>query len=115
MSKTSEIKITVELDDNKMPEKIEWEATDAGFAGKKPSKTLMLSLWDENDNVTYGIDLWTKEMKVEEMHSHYHQILLKMADTLERATNNKDAAVMIRDFSEEFSKRLATNNDKLNG
>jgi gliding motility-associated protein GldC len=57
MTKKSEIKITVELDNNKMPEKIEWEATDAGFEGKKASKTLMLSLWDEKDNVTYGIDL----------------------------------------------------------
>ena len=98
-----------------MPERIEWEATDAGFEGKKSSKTLMLSLWDERDNVTYGIDLWTKEMKVEEMYSHYHQILLKMADTFERATNNKDAAKLIRNFSEEFFKRLAMNNDKPNG
>ena len=110
MSKTSEIKITVELDDNKMPEKIEWEATDAGFEGRKSSKTLILSLWDSKDNVTYGIDLWTKEMKVEEMHAHYNQILLKMADTFERATNNKDAAGMIRSFIDDFTKKLGMNN-----
>jgi gliding motility-associated protein GldC len=115
MPKISEIKITVELDDNKMPEKIEWEATDAGFEGRKASKTLMLSLWDEKDNVTYGIDLWTKEMKVEDMHLHFHQILLKMADTFERSTNNKDAAGMIRNFSDDFNKKLQSKNDKLNG
>jgi len=115
MTKSSEIKITVELDENKMPEKIEWEATDAGFEGKKVSKTLMLSLWDEKDNVTYGIDLWTKEMTVEDMHSHYHQILIKMADTYERATNNKDAAGMIRNFGDDFSKSLQLKNDKLHG
>jgi gliding motility-associated protein GldC len=114
MSRKSEIKITVELDENKMPEKIEWEATDAGFDGKKASKTLMLSLWDEKENVTLGIDLWTKEMKVEEMHSHYHQILLKMADTFERATNNKDAAGMIRNFSDDLTKSLQLNNNRLN-
>ena len=115
MNRKSNIKITVELDENKMPEKIEWEATDAGFDGKKAVKTLMLSLWDEKDNVTYGIDLWTKEMKVEEMHSHFHQILLKMADTFERATNNKDAAGLIRNFCDEFAKKLKLKNDKLNG
>jgi gliding motility-associated protein GldC len=115
MSRKSEIKITVELDDNKMPEKIEWEATDAGFEGKKPVKTLMLSLWDEKDNVTYGIDLWTKEMKVEEMYKHLHQILLKMADTFERSTNNKDAAGMIKDFSDDFTKKLQLKNDNING
>ena len=115
MSKSSEIKITVELDESKMPEKIEWEATDSGFEGKKVAKTLMLSLWDEKDNVTYGIDLWTKEMKVEEMQLHFHQILLKMADTFERATNNNDAAGMIRNFDDDFTKKLELKNDKLNG
>jgi len=115
MNRKSNIKITVELDENKMPEKIEWEATDAGFDGKKAVKTLMLSLWDEKDNVTYGIDLWTKEMKVEEMHLHFHQILLKMADTFERATKNKEVAGMMRKFNEEFAKKLDLKNDKLTG
>ena len=112
MNRKSNINIIVELDENKMPKKIEWEATDAGFDGKKAVKTLMLSLWDEKDNVTYGIDLWTKEMKVEEMHLHFHQILLKMADTFERATNNKDAAGMMRNFNDEFAKKLDLKNDK---
>jgi gliding motility-associated protein GldC len=110
MPKKSEIKITVELDDNKMPTKIEWEATDAGFDGKKPAKTLMLSLWDEKENMTYSIDLWTKEMLVNEMNTHFHQVFLKMADTFERATNNKEAAGMIRKFSDELAKKLELKN-----
>ena len=114
MSRTSEIKITVELDDKKMPTKIDWEATDAGFKGQKAAKTLMLSLWDEQDNVTYGIDLWIKEMTVEEMQIHFHQIIIKMAGTFERATNNGDAAAMIRNFSNEFAKKFNLKNDKIN-
>jgi hypothetical protein len=54
-------------------------------------------------------------MTVEDMHSHYHQILIKMADTYERATNNKDAAGMIRNFGDDFSKMLQLKNDKLHG
>ncbi|GBD87433.1 hypothetical protein BMS3Abin03_01365 [bacterium BMS3Abin03] len=104
--KKSEIKIIVELDENMMPEKIKWEATDAGFNGTKPAKTLMLSLWDEKENVTLGIDLWTKEMTINEMNKHFHQILLKMADTFERSTQNSQAANMIRDFSSEFAKNV---------
>jgi len=111
MPKTSEIKITVEITDNKIPTKIEWGATDAGFIGKKSAKTLMLSLWDEKENVTLGIDLWTKEMTVEEMNAHYHQIFLKMADTFERATRNTEAANMIKDFSSEFGKKLDLKNN----
>ena len=106
MSIKSEIKINVELDDNKMPVKIAWGATDAGFDGKKHAKTLMLSLWDEKENVTLGIDLWTKEMTVEEMNVHYHQMLFKMADTFERATLNTEAANLLKDFSSEFAKKL---------
>jgi len=89
-----------------MPVKIRWEATDANFKGTKPAKTLMLSLWDEKEKITLGIDLWTKEMTVAEMNIHYHQIFLKMADTFERATQNKEAATMIRDFSSEFAKKV---------
>jgi gliding motility-associated protein GldC len=106
MNKKSEINIFVELDNQKMPLKIDWEATDAGFDGKKPAKTLMLSLWDEKENVTLGIDLWTKEMTVEEMSLHYHQMLFKMADTFEKATLNTEAANLLRDFSSTFAKKL---------
>lgn len=106
MSTISEIKFTVSLDDNKNPEKIEWEATDSEFKGKKNARTLLLSLWDEKENVTLGIDLWTKEMTVNDMNIHFHQVLLKLADTFERSTRNNDAANMIRKFGKEFSDKL---------
>ena len=111
MNNKSEIKIFVELDDQKMPVKIEWRADDADFKGTKPTKTLMLSLWDEKEKVTLGIDLWTKEMTVEEMNAHYHQIFLKMADTFEHATGNSEAANMMRDFSSDFAKKLDLKNN----
>ena len=110
MSKISEIKMTVRLDDKNNPEKIEWEATDSQFEGKKHAKTLLLSLWDEKENVTLGIDLWTKEMTVNDMNIHFHQVLLKMADTFERSTHNKEAASMIRDFGNDFAKKLDLTN-----
>jgi gliding motility-associated protein GldC len=106
MSKISEIKLTVKLDNNRVPEKIEWEATDAGFKGKKEAKSVLLSLWDREENVTLGIDLWTKEMLVDDMNIHFHQVLLKLADTYKRATKNTKAAGMIEDFSAEFAKQL---------
>ena len=110
MSKISEIKITVNLDDKNNPEKIEWEATDSQFEGRKPSRTLLLSLWDERENVTLGIDLWTKEMTVNDMNVHFHQVLLKMADTFERSTRNKEAASMIRNFGNDFANKLELTN-----
>ncbi len=104
--KKSEIKLFIELDESNIPSKIEWEADDAEFNGKKEAKSLMLSLWDEKDNVTMGIDLWTKKMMVNDMNFHFHQTLIKMADTYFRATKNKEVADMIGDFGQKFAEKL---------
>jgi gliding motility-associated protein GldC len=106
MSIKSEIKLTVELDDNKIPSGIEWEATEADFVGKKQCRSLMLSIWDPQENATLGIDLWTKEMTIQDMNIHFHQVLIKLSDTYLRATKNKEAAKMIEDFSAQFAEKL---------
>ncbi len=106
MSKTSEIIFTVQLDEKNVPSKIEWMATDAGFPKKKECKSIMISLWDKVENATMGIDLWTKEMNVDEMNIHIHQTLIKLSDTLLRSTKNNEAAKMVEDFSAEFAEKL---------
>lgn len=109
MNKNSEINLFVELDEKKVPVKIEWSATDSGFEGKRECNSMMLSLWDKKENETMGIDLWTKEMMVEDMNVYFHQTFLKMADTYRRATKNEAIAVMIEDFSAQFASKLELN------
>jgi hypothetical protein len=53
-----------------------------------------------------GIDLWTKEMMVEDMNVHVHQTLLKLADTYLRATKNSAVSKMIENFSTEFGSKI---------
>jgi gliding motility-associated protein GldC len=106
MNKQSEIILYIELDEKKVPVKIEWSATDSGYEGKLESKAMMLSLWDKQENSTMGIDLWTKDMIVEDMNIYFHQTFLKMADTYRRATKNEDIAVMIENFSASFADKL---------
>jgi gliding motility-associated protein GldC len=106
MSKVSNINFHVELDDNRIPAKIEWEATDAGFEGKKECSSMMISLWDTAEKVTFGLDLWTKDMLIHDLNKHFHQILLKMADTYLRATKNKEISDMINNFSAEFLEKI---------
>jgi gliding motility-associated protein GldC len=105
MNKISEIKFFVTLDEKKVPEKIEWEASDTGFSGKKECSSMMISLWDKEEKGTLAIDLWTKEMIVDDMNIHFHQVFNKMADTYERATKNKEVADMIKNFSSEFAEK----------
>ena len=106
MSKISHIKLTVHLDDNRVPEKIEWEAAESGSPGIKEAKSFMLSLWDKEENSTLGIDLWTKDMLLDDMNIHFHQVFLKLADTYKRATKNSEAADLINKFAAKFAEKL---------
>lgn len=104
--KQSEINITVSLDENHIPEKIQWEATEGGTDGKLDAKSIMLSVWDPKEGNALRIDLWTKEMTVDEMKVFFHQTLSSMADTYERATSDDKMAGDMRDFCQYFAERL---------
>ncbi len=69
---SSEIIIKVGLDENKVPEKLHWSAED-GAINDMEAKALLLSVWDSNEKDTYKINLWTKEMPVNEMIQFFHQ------------------------------------------
>ena len=102
--KTSEIKFTVSLDNNNLPEKIDWSASDANE--QSTSKSIMITLWDAKENNTLRIDLWTKDMMVDEMKIFYHQCLLSMADTFERATGEVTMAKEMRGFAQHFGEKM---------
>lgn len=59
MSKTSEIKVIIDLDQNNVPEKLTWSAQDGGVNNEE-AKTVLLSIWDAKAKETLRIDLWTK-------------------------------------------------------
>ncbi|MBL7950620.1 MAG: gliding motility protein GldC [Flavobacteriales bacterium] len=102
--KTSDIRLSVQLDANNVPERIDWEAEDNG--SKSSSKAVLLSLWDEKEKNTLRIDLWTKEMTVEEMKAFFHQNILTLADTFERATGEGKMAAQMRDFGAYFAEHM---------
>ena len=85
MSKQNNINITVDLDANQVPEKITWNSTD--LEGNRNAKAMLLSLWDSKDMNTMNIDLWTKDMSVEEMSKFFFQTYITMVETFEKATN----------------------------
>lgn len=103
--KNTEVRITVGLDENNVPQDINWTAEDASD-GNQEAKALMLSLWDKKQPTAMRMDLWTKDMLVDEMKMFYHQTLLTMADTFERATGESEMSQDLRDFCDYFAKRL---------
>lgn len=101
----SEIKIVVELDENRVPEKLSWTARDGGVTNE-PAKAMMLSVWDSKAQESMRIDLWTKDMPVDEMKTFFHQTLVSMAETFERATNDSKMADTMKDFCDYFAEKL---------
>ncbi|MEL6810242.1 MAG: gliding motility protein GldC [Bacteroidota bacterium] len=102
---TSEIKIKVGLDENKIPEELHWSAPDGGV-DNEASKALLLSVWDHKAKEALRIDLWTKDMPLDEMKVFFHQTLTAMADTFQRATNDEKMSATMRDFCDYFAEKL---------
>ena len=63
---------------------------------------MMLALWDGKRKTTAAIDLWTRDMTVDDMNFFFYQVLHKMADTYLRATKNAPMAQAMHDFGNKF-------------
>ncbi|HQQ93546.1 MAG TPA: gliding motility protein GldC [Bacteroidia bacterium] len=100
--KTTEIRFKVSVDENNLPEKIEWEAPESGEQSE--CNSLMVALWDARENNTLRIDLWTKSMSVDEMKKFYHQNLVTLTETYLRATGDEATANKARAFFTELGK-----------
>ena len=101
----SKIIFNVTLDNERVPEKITWTATDSGMDGVKPCNTMMVSMWDPAEHTTMRIDLWTKDMMVEDMKRFFFENFMTMADTYMRATNDAEGSKDIKRFAEGFGKK----------
>ena len=102
--KESEIIFKVSLDEHHLPVQISWKAPDANQSSH--CKSMMLAMWDEKENNTLRIDLWTKDMTVEEMKKFYIQNILTLTDTYQKATADDATAALVKDFFAELGKKI---------
>jgi gliding motility-associated protein GldC len=101
----SKIEIEVGLDENKIPETLSWTAQDGGITNEN-AKAIMISVWDAKTKDTLRMDLWTKEMPIDEMKLFFHQTLVSMANTFQRATGDDKMSATMRDFCDYFAEKL---------
>ena len=101
----SKIELNVELDANRVPEKLYWTAEDGGISNEE-AKALMLSVWDANAKETLRIDLWTKDMPVDDMKVFFHQTLVAMSNTFNKATQDEKMTETMKDFCDYFAEKL---------
>ncbi len=104
--KTSDITIRVGLDKDRVPVKIEWSASDMHEAGKmEECKAMAVALFDKEHRDTLRIDLWTKEMQVQEMDRFVYQTLRSLSQSYLRATQNKELAEEMAKFAHYFGEK----------
>lgn len=101
----SEIKLTVGLDENRVPETLNWSAQDGGIENEE-AKAMLLSVWDSKNQESLKIDLWTKDMPVDEMKVFFHQTLVSLSDTFLKATQDEKMTATMKDFCEYFADKL---------
>ena len=106
---TSKISLEVGLDENRVPETLKWSAEDGGIANEA-AKAMMLSVWDSNNKESLKIDLWTKDMPVDEMKIFFHQTLVTMSDTFMKATQDEKMTATMKDFCDYFAEKLELKN-----
>ena len=105
-SRTAEIRLTVDLDADNVATRIQWQAAEAPGGGPAVCQSMMLSLWDSGRKSTAAIDLWTRDMTIDDMNVFVYQVLHKMADTYLRATKNESMAQTIHEFGNRFGDGL---------
>jgi len=114
MNKSS-IRIDVLLDPDKMPEQINWQATDSTADMMQKAKAMSIAFWDGADKTALRIDLWTKDMMVDEMADFYYQMMMGMADSFKRATRQADMSDDMKKFAKEFFEKFKKLQIKENG
>ena len=102
----STISIDVMTDENRVPDSIVWSATDTGAENAQKAKAMMLSFWDSAEKAALRIDLWTKDMMVDEMADFFYQTMMTMADTYGRATKYHEQVEEMKTFAKDFYEKF---------
>ena len=101
----STIELKVSLDENRVPEKLSWSAEDGGINNEE-AKAMLLSVWDSKNKESLKIDLWTKDMPVDEMKIFFHQTLMSLSETFYKATQDEKMTATMKDFCDYFAEKL---------
>jgi gliding motility-associated protein GldC len=111
MRKTA-INFQVELDNNNVPDKITWDASDKPDAAPSETKSISISLWDEAQKNTLRIDLWTKDMPVDEMKRFYIDCIGGLAQSILSATGDEFMANETNALCEKLVKHVMKESKK---
>jgi gliding motility-associated protein GldC len=102
----SEINITVELDENRIPNKIFWDATENPNEGINETKAISLGVWDQYHKGLLGINLWTKDMPVDEMNHFTVDLIGNLAQMIKDSTNDPKVISILHEAGKQITNHL---------
>tara|TARA_B100000287_G_scaffold388473_1_gene397770 strand:+ start:257 stop:580 length:324 start_codon:yes stop_codon:yes gene_type:complete len=103
------LKFNIEIDENHLPLAIEMDSKDVN---EDNIKALMISAWESTKKETLRVDIWTKDMPINEMFIMFHQTMMGMAASLERSTGHDRLAGALRDYCEFFAEETKIRHKK---
>src|SRR5690606_18583223 len=110
--KNSEINFKIQLDEKNIPKIIEWDATDKEREGLESTNGISINVWDNLNNSTLKIDLWTDQMSVSEMKRFYIDILGGMAQSILNSTGDTYMSEETKGLCDRLVKHVNEENKK---
>ena len=93
------LKIEVELDEDKMPKNIHW---DAQGMDPEDAKAFFLAMYNGEKQETLRVDLWVKDMQKNEMQHFMYNNLMSVGRTYARATGDEGVIEMFDEFAKKI-------------
>ena len=103
--KKSTISFEIELDDKNLAESISWKASD-NENKELNTNAFAISLWDPEQQNTLKIDLWTKEMRIDEMDKFLIDTLGGLSQTMLNATGDSFISQEINNLCNKLVKHI---------
>jgi gliding motility-associated protein GldC len=108
----SEIHFTIELDEQRVPENIFWDATENPNEGLNDTKAISISVWDHYHRGLLGMNLWTKDMPVDEMNHFAVDIVGNLSQMLKDSTKDPKLIQILENAGKEMTKHLLEEDKK---
>lgn len=109
IKKKTNIDIHIHLDEKNIPEEIFWNSKDGNILNKT-CKAFILSIWNNNKEETSTIELWIKNMPIQDMNKFFYHTFVSIGNAYERATSNKIISQEIKKFGYNFFKKVHKSN-----
>ena len=102
-----QVRIDVELDAKRVPERIAWSADEGHVQQPMEAKAVVISVWDPEARDTLRLDLWTKDMPIQDMKRFFIDALSGMGHSLLASTGDRKMSQAVHKLCDQMKKHYS--------